>query len=121
MKDGNVIQLKSFAFAIRVVNLYRHLTEQNKEYVLSKQLLRSGTSVGANVEEGIGGQSKKDFGMKMTIAFKEARESHYWLRLLTATGYLNQPQSDSILADCDELLRLLGSITKTVHSKESYS
>ena len=82
MKKDNIIQKKSFAFAVRVVNLYKYLTTQKKEYVLSKQLLRSGTSVGANVEESIGGQSERDFLSKLSISYKEARESKYWLKLL---------------------------------------
>jgi four helix bundle protein len=77
MKQENIIQTKSYEFAIKVVNLYRFLSEEKREYVISKQLLRSGTSIGANVEEGIGGQSAKDFFAKLNIAYKEARESHY--------------------------------------------
>jgi four helix bundle protein len=77
MKTDNVIQIKSYAFAIKIIAIYRYLTEVKKEYVLSKQLLRSGTSIGANIEEGIGGQSEKDFFAKITIAYKESRESKY--------------------------------------------
>jgi four helix bundle protein len=76
MKSGNVVQEKSFAFTLRIVRMYRHLTEQRKEFVLSKQILRSGTSIGANVEEAIGGQSGRDFLAKFNIAYKEARETH---------------------------------------------
>ena len=114
MKTENIIQQKSYAFAIRVVKLYRYLTEKKKEYVLSKQLLRSGTSVGANVEESIGGQSKKDFYSKLNIAYKEARETHYWLRILRDTNYLSQTESSSLLKDCDELLKIIGSIIRTM-------
>ena len=114
MKTGNVVQEKSYAFALRVVKMYQHLTKQRKEFVLSKQLLRSGTSIGANVEEAIGGQSRKDFAAKLNIAYKEARETHYWLRLLRDSGYLNETESTSILTDCDELLKLTGSILKTM-------
>lgn len=89
MKTDNIIQIKSYAFAIKIIELYRYLTEVKKEYVLSKQLLRSGTSIGANVEEGIGGQSEKDFFYKMTISYKEARETKYWLKLLRDTGYID--------------------------------
>jgi len=88
----NVIQEKSYRFAIRMVNLYRHLAEQQKEFVLSKQVLRSGTSIGANVEEAIGGQSRRDFLSKCSIAYKEARETRYWLRLLRDTEYLTPQQ-----------------------------
>jgi four helix bundle protein len=90
MKKDNIIQQKSFAFAIRVVNLYKFLTNEKKEFVLSKQLLRSGTFIGANVEESIGGQSEKDFLSKLSIAYKEARETMYWLKLLLATDYLKR-------------------------------
>jgi four helix bundle protein len=82
MKEDNVVQKKSYAFAVRIVKVYQHLAESKREYVLSKQLLRSGTSIGANVEEAIGGQSGKDFYAKLNISYKEARESHYWIRLL---------------------------------------
>ena len=86
MKEDNIIQIKSFKFAVRIVKVYQHLTTEKKEYNLSKQLLRSGTSIGANIEEAIGGQSEKDFFAKLTIAYKEARETHYWIRLLEENG-----------------------------------
>jgi four helix bundle protein len=117
MKQENIIQTKSYEFAIKVVKLYRFLSEEKREYVLSKQLLRSGTSIGANVEEGIGGQSAKDFFAKLNIAYKEARESHYWLRLLKDTGYLEAEKATQYLNDCDELLRIMGSIIKTMKTK----
>ena len=116
MKD-NVVQEKSYAFALRVVKLYRWLSETKKEFVLAKQILRSGTSIGANVEEAIGGQSKKDFYSKMTIAYKESRETHYWLRLLHDAEFIDNNLYQSIIADCEELLKILGSITKTMKSK----
>jgi len=114
----NPVQEKSYAFALRIVKLYRHLSEERKEFVLSKQILRSGTSVGANVEEAIGGQSEKDFTAKMSIAYKETRETHYWLRLLRDSLILDNQQADSMLSDCEELLKLCGSIIKTMRSKE---
>ncbi len=114
MKEGNVVREKSYAFAVRIVKACRHLVDEKKEYVLSKQLLRSGTSIGANVEEAIGGQSGKDFFAKLSIAYKEARETHYWIRLLTDTEYLTPNQSTSLLDDADELLKILGSILKTI-------
>lgn len=77
MKKDNVVQIKSYAFAIRIVNVYKYLSNEKKEFVLSKQLLRCGTSIGANIEEAIGGQSEKDFFAKLTISYKEARETHY--------------------------------------------
>ena len=119
MKGKNVVQEKSFSFALRTVKLYRYLSEEKREYVLAKQLLRSGTSIGANVEEAIGGQSEKDFYAKLNIAYKEARETHYWLRLLHKSNYLDEIEAESILADCDELLKLLGSIIKTLRAKNN--
>ena len=100
MKEDNIIQEKSFAFAVRIVNLYKYLCEEKKEFVLSKQILRSGTSIGANIEESIGGQSDKDFFTKLTIAYKEARETVYWLKLLLVTDYLSQEQADNLLKKC---------------------
>ncbi|MCT4602354.1 MAG: four helix bundle protein [Marinifilum sp.] len=117
MKKENIIQEKSFDFAVRIVNLCRYLNEEKKEYVLSNQLLRSGTSIGANIEEAIGGQSEKDFFAKLTIAYKETRESHYWVGLLTRTNYLTEEQGTSILNDADELLRIIGSIQKTIKNR----
>ena len=114
MKNENVAQTKSYAFSIRIVNSYRFLCEQRKEFVLSKQLLRSGTSIGANVEESIGAQSGKDFYAKLNIAYKEARETNYWIRLLRDTNYLSEQESTSLLLDCDELLKIIGSILKTL-------
>ncbi len=108
MKKNNIIQEKSFAFAIRIVNLYKFLCEEKKEFVLSKQILRSGTSIDANIEESIGGQSDKDFFAKITIAYKEARETMYRLKLLSVTDYLNQEQADSLLKDAEEICRIIG-------------
>jgi four helix bundle protein len=112
MKD-NLVHAKSYAFAVRIVRLYQLLAQKKKEFVLSKQLLRSGTSIGANVEEAIGAQSKPDFFSKMSIAYKEARETSYWLRLLKDTGYLTQLEFDSIHAEADELCRIIASIQRT--------
>ena len=95
------------------------LVEEKKEFVLSKQLLLSGTSIGSNIEEPIEGQSDKDFFAKLTIAYKEARETHYWIRLFTATDYLTKDKGDSLLQDVEELLRIIGSIQKTLRSKNS--
>jgi four helix bundle protein len=89
MRENNIIKEKSYAFAIRIVKCYKHLCTNEKEFVLSKQLVRSGTSIGANVEEAIGGQSEKDFISKMTIAYKETRETNFWLRLLRDTDFLD--------------------------------
>lgn len=112
MKE-NVVRDKSYAFAIRIVKLYQHLSVTKKEFVLSKQILRCGTSIGANVEEALGGQSRPDFISKMSIAYKEARETCYWLRLLKDTEYLTQTEFDSIYDDAEELCRLIASILKS--------
>ena len=111
--EKNIILKKTFEFAVRIVRLYKFLNEEKKEYVLSKQVLRSGTSIGANSEEAVVGYSKKDFAAKMSIAYKEARETHYWLRLLNATDYISETEFNSLLADCDEILKILFKIIKT--------
>lgn len=110
---NNVVQEKSYKFAIRIVNLYKYLIKQQKEFVLSKQILRSGTSIGANIEEAIGGQSKKDFLSKISIAYKEARETNYWLRILRDSEYLKLEQFESIFFDLEEIQKLLTKIIKT--------
>ncbi len=109
----NPIEEKSFNFAVRSVRLYRHLMENKHEYVLSKQFLRSGTSIGANVSEAERGQSKADFIAKMSIALKEANETYYWLRLLNASEFLNEAEFESMNKDLRELIALLISICKT--------
>ncbi|TPD70554.1 four helix bundle protein [Flavobacterium microcysteis] len=116
MKTENIIQTKSYAFAVRIVKTYQFLGQEKKEYVVSKQLLRCGTSIGANIEEALGGQSQKDFFAKLSIAYKEARESHYWIRLLKDTGYLTAIQHESLLKDAEELLKIIGSIQKTIRN-----
>jgi len=116
LKKDNVVQKKSFNFAIKIVNTYKYLKEEKKEFTLSKQLLRSGTSVGANIEEAIGGQSRKDFYAKLTIAYKEARETKYWVRLLSETKYLPLEKSKPLLEDIEELLKIIGSIQKTLRN-----
>ena len=106
MKDENAIKDKSMAFAVRIVRLCKYLSEQH-EFVMSKQVLRSGTSIGANIREAQYGQSKRDFVAKMSIALKEAAETEYWLELLHKTEYLQAEAYQSILADCQELCKLL--------------
>ena len=110
----NIIQEKSFCFALRIVKLYKYLKDNKKEYVLSKQLLRSGTSIGANIEEAIGGQSKNDFVSKISIAYKESRETLYWIKLLKESGYLNLKQAESIINDCEEIIKIITKIQKTM-------
>ena len=107
MKE-NSIQQKSFAFAIRMVELFKYLQNEKKEFVLSKQILRSGTSIGANIEESIGGASDKDFLHKLTISYKEARETIYWLKLLHATHYISE-----------KICKILGKIQITLKSRNS--
>lgn len=116
MRESNVIVDKSRKFAVRIVNLYKYLKDEKSEFVLSKQVLRSGTSIGANVKEATRAQSKADFNAKMHIAMKEAVETEYWLELLEKTEYLTEAQARSILADCVELIKILMAITKTVKS-----
>ena len=109
----NIIETKSFDFAVRVVKLYRYLTSEKNEYVLSKQLLRSGTSIGANVTEAERGQSKADFYSKISISLKEACETYYWLRLLHKTDYLTDQEFFSIEADIKEIISILTAISKS--------
>ena len=115
MKQDNIVLDKSFAFAVRIVKLYKHLCSEQKEYVLSKKLLRSATSIGANVNEAQAGQSKADFIAKMSIASKEARESKYWIDLLVKTDYLdiNENYVQSLVLDIEEIIKLLTSIVKS--------
>ena len=112
MIKDNVIIEKSMEFAIRTVKLYKYLQSEKNETVMSKQLLRSGTSIGANAREGIYGQSRGDFLSKMSIALKEAVETEYWLELLSRTGYLKEQEYESMRADCSEIAKLLTAIVK---------
>jgi len=113
VREDNVLVRKSFSFAVRVVNLYRYLSSEKKEFVLSKQLLRSGTSVGANINEAQDAQSRNDFISKLSISLKEARESKYWIELLKETNYLTKKETESIIDDIIELIKLLTTIIKT--------
>lgn len=110
---NNIIVVKSKAFAIRIINMYKYLTQTKNEHIMSKQLLKSGTSIGANIKEGIRGQSKSDFYSKLNIALKEASETEYWLEILFETDYIDKKMFDSVYADCQELIKILVSITKT--------
>ena len=113
----NVVREKSMAFAIRIVNLYKMLCEKKKEYVMSKQVLEAGTSIGANVAEAVCAISKKEFLAKNFIALKECAETKYWLELLQKTGFITLDEYNSIFNDCDELFRLLTAITKTTRER----
>ena len=119
MGKYNILQEKSFAFAVRIVNLYKYLCDEKKEFVLSKQVLRCGTSIGANIEEAIGGQSDKDFLSKLSVSYKEARETTYWIKLLLATNYLLSEQAESILQDADEVCKIIAKIIITTSKKLS--
>ena len=114
----NLIVEKSFSFAVRIVKVYQHLTKTKREFVLSKQLLRCGTSIGANVSEAQRGQSKADFHAKMSIALKEANETDYWLRLLFSTDYLTEKQFESLNKDIGALLGLLTAICRTTDKEK---
>lgn len=111
--SGGVTQEKSKHFALRIIKLHRWLREEKREFVLSDQILRSGTSIGAKVREAERGQSKADFLAKCNIALKEADETSYWLELLHESGYLPDNAFESLHADCQELIRLLVAITKS--------
>lgn len=120
MGKENIAATKSYEFALKAIKLYQHLTNEKREFVLSKQFLRSATSVGANVEESIGGQSEKDFFAKLNIAYKEARESHYWLRLLKDSEILDKPTTETLIEDAEELQRIIGSSIRTLRKKLKY-
>lgn len=117
MKTDNLIREKSYNFALRIIKLCSWLRD-NKHYELSRQLLRSGTSIGANVEEALAGHSRKDFLHKITIASKEARETNYWLRLLRDSEILKDSQSNSIIMESEELIKILTKIAKTTGQNE---
>ncbi len=114
--DQNEAKVKSLAFAKRVVRAYQYLCEDKKEFVLSKQLLRSGTSIGANIAEAQYGSSRKDFLNKLYIALKECAETLYWLELLASCDYLSNSEYQSLYTDCDEIRKILSSITKTTRN-----
>lgn len=113
MKNKNIVKEMSYSFSIRIVKLFKYLQEEKKEFVLSKQILKSGTSIGANIEEANSAQSKKDFIAKIQISLKEAKETHYWIRLLRDTSYLEEKLATSLLNDCNSIISVLTSILKT--------
>lgn len=114
---ANIIQEKSRAFAIKIIDCYKYLNEERHEYVMSRQLLRCGTSIGANTRESKNAQSRSDFLSKLSIALKEADETNYWLDLLHASNYINDKLYDSLEKDCTEIIKILTSITKTLKEK----
>ena len=117
MKSGNIIQIKSYQFALDIIKIAQVLKKET-HFEISSQLLRSGTSIGANVEEAIGAQSRRDFIAKLSISYKEARETHYWLRLIKDVGFLRADTALIMITKCEEILKIIGSIQKTVRSKE---
>ena len=116
-KDNSAAYQKSFKFSIRIVNLYKYLSKKKKEYVLSKQVLRSGTSIGANIREGLEGQSDRDFISKFSISLKEAVETEYWIELLAATDYLTVKMEESLLSELEEIIKILTTSIKTVKKR----
>ena len=118
VKSESIIASKAYSFALEIVKVYKSLVNERKEYILSKQLLRSGTSIGANINEAIAGQSKRDFVYKLNIALKEARETNYWLNLLKDSEYMNLVEFDALNSKCNEIIKMLTSIIMT--TKERY-
>ena len=119
MKKDNQIADKSKAFAIRIIRLYKYLTSEKKENILSRQILRSGTSIGANIREALSAQSTADFIAKMQIALKETSETEYWLELLEETEYISENAGKSMHEDCEELLKMITAILKTTKDNQS--
>ena len=117
MRDSIILK-KSKVFALRVIKLYKYLNEQKHEHILSKQLLRCGTSIGANVKEAVYAQSKADFTAKLYIAKKECAETEYWIELLNESDYINKSEFESINGDCQELMNMLVASTKTLQGKK---
>lgn len=114
MGSDNIILSKTFGFAVRIVNLVKYLKKDKSEHILSKQILRCGTSIGANVEEAIGGFSKSHFIFKINLAYKESRETMYWIKLLHETEYLDEKSFNSLKNDLEEISKILYSIIKSV-------
>ena len=116
MENTATVREKSMCFAVRIVRLYQYLCDEKKEYILSKQILRSGTSIGANLAEAVTAISRKDFLSKLYISLKECSETLYWLKLMKETDYLTEEQFQSLYSDCEELRKMLSSSTKTINS-----
>ena len=119
MAENNILAEKSIEFAIRIVKCYKYLTEKKNEHIMSKQILRSGTSIGANIHEGTQAQSPADFVSKMSIALKEATETSYWLIILSRTDYLEKTACDSLKSELDEIIRILISSIKTKRQRKT--
>ena len=114
----NIIEEKTKHFSIRIIKLCKYLGNEKKEFILSKQLLRSGTSIGANVKEGINAMSKKEFISKLNIAFKEAKETEYWLEILKETEYIKQNEYESINEECIQIIKIIATVLKTATNKK---
>ncbi len=108
----SIVQEKSYLFSLRIIKLYQHIT-QKRQFILGQQILKSGTSIGANIEEALGAYSNKDFLSKITILYKEARETHYWLRLLKDSQLIEKNLSQSLISDCIELIKIISAIQRT--------
>ena len=119
MKNSNLIKDKSYDFALHIIKIVQKIRNQHNEYALTGQLIRSGTSIGANIEEAVGAQSRNDFLHKISVAYKEARESNYWIRLLRDTKYLDAQVAEKLLKENLELLKIIGSIQKTIKKSGS--
>jgi len=117
-QNDNIVGRKSYAFALLIIKLYKNLSSEKREFILSKQVLRSGTSIGANINEALAGESKKDFIHKMSISLKEARETAYWLNLLSDSGFIDKEEYIILINNCNELMKILSSIILT--TKEKY-
>jgi four helix bundle protein len=116
-QSNSIIGKKSYAFALEIINVYKILVSDKKEFILSKQLLRSGTSIGANVHEALSSESKRDFVHKLSIALKESKETSYWLNLLKDSNYISSQELDKLNSDCIELIKILSSIILTIKEK----
>ena len=121
MRNDSIVGKKSYVFALEIVKLYKYLNTDKREFVLSKQLLRAGTSIGSNVNEALSAESKKDFVHKLSISLKEAKETCYWLDLLKDSDYINQEQYVSAMQLCHELIKILSSIILTTKQKYLHS
>lgn len=119
MARTNIIQEKSFDFAVKVVKAVRAFRKEEKEFEITGQLLRISTSIGVNIEEAIGGYSTQDFLFKLSISYREARESRYWLRIMRSSDMMSKSVLNEFLDDCEEVLRILGAITKTLKTRNS--
>ena len=115
--EKNLIEEKSYQFAVKIILLYKDLIKKHKEYVLSQQLLKAGTSIGANIQEGIFAESKADFVHKLHLSLKESRETRYWLNLLVDTDYIDEPKGNEMIIECNELIKILTSIINTTKSR----